>query len=70
MFEDTLSDPIHCVKRDCPPNTARFEMGELPEGWRVLEGALCAPRGYAFISNGKSRFGDEYENALLKLEEE
>ena len=39
---------------------------EMPKGWKVLEGALCAPNGYKFICNGKSRFKPGYENALLR----
>ena len=39
----------------------------LPKGWKVNVGATTAPNGYAWISNGKSLFGGEYEHALLKL---
>lgn len=38
----------------------------LPDGWRVNKGATTAPRGYAWINNGKSLFGGHYEHALLK----
>ena len=39
-----------------------------PEGWEKLEGATTAPDGYSWYSNGKSRFGEEYENALVNEE--
>jgi hypothetical protein len=39
---------------------------ELPKGWRIIEGAMTAPRGYIWICNNKSRFSKEYESALLK----
>lgn len=41
---------------------------EKPEGWIKLEGATTAPNGYSWYSNGKSRFGDEYEHALVNDE--
>jgi len=37
---------------------------EIPEGWKISEGAL-APRGFVWINNGKSRFGGEYVAALV-----
>ena len=40
-----------------------------PDGWSKLEGATTAPRGYAWYSNNKSRFGGEYEHALVKEDE-
>ena len=40
---------------------------EMPKGWRILVGALTAPRGYKWICNGKSIFSKEYEQALLKM---
>lgn len=40
---------------------------EMPKGWKVLHGALCAPNGYVFICNGESRFGGKYKHALLKV---
>ena len=39
----------------------------VPKGWKVLEGATTAPRGYKWYTNGKSRFGDQYEDALIKI---
>lgn len=38
----------------------------VPEGWIKIEGACTAPVGYSWYSNGKSRFGGEYECALVK----
>ena len=40
----------------------------VPEGWQKLEGATTAPNGYEWYNNGKSRFGGEYKNALVKKE--
>lgn len=45
-------------------------LNELPDEWRKQNGATTAPRGYVWVSNGKSRFGGEYENGLLKITEE
>ena len=42
-------------------------LNEMPSGWRFLEGAMTNPRGYKWISNGKSLFSKEYEQALLKV---
>ena len=40
-----------------------------PDGWSKLEGATTAPKGYAWYSNNKSRFSDEYRHALVKEDE-
>ena len=42
-------------------------LNELPNGWRVIEGATTAPVGYKWVNNGKSLFSKEYERALLKI---
>lgn len=39
----------------------------MPDGWKDIKGALTAPNGYKWIYNGKPIFGDEYEQALLKV---
>ena len=39
----------------------------LPKGWIFLSGARTAPYGYKWISNGKSRFSNDYEHALLRV---
>lgn len=41
---------------------------EMPKGWKFIEGASTAPRGYKWIYNGKSFFSKERETALLKVE--
>lgn len=41
-------------------------LDRLPEGWRVLKGALTAPVGYVWVCNGKSILRGEYEHALMK----
>lgn len=37
--------------------------------WKIMRGAITAPRGYVWICNGKSRFGGEYQHKLVKEEE-
>lgn len=39
---------------------------EMPEGWKVTEGAMTAPKGYKWIDNNKSRFGGERKSALIE----
>ena len=41
---------------------------KMPKGWKYTEGATTAPFGYAWANNGKSRFGGEYESALVRDE--
>lgn len=43
--------------------------GRPPKGWSKVEGALTAPNGYSWYSNGKSMFGGERESYLYKDEE-
>ena len=40
---------------------------EMPDGWHEIIGALTAPVGYKWITNGKSLFNKEYQQALLKV---
>ena len=54
-------------------NTAQQEevrgtavLDHVPEGWKVIGGCTNAPAGYRFINNNKSRFGGEYQHALVK----
>lgn len=42
----------------------------LPDGWRVMEGATCHPRGYVWICNNKSLFSKERRIGLMKVERE
>ena len=37
--------------------------------WKPVEGANTAPKGYVWISNGKSRFDPERRTALLRVED-
>lgn len=39
---------------------------DIPKGWKKLEGAITAPKGYSWYWNGKSRFSGEFECALVK----
>ena len=41
-------------------------LNQVPEGWKVVGGCTNAPAGYRFINNNKSRFGGEYQHALVK----
>lgn len=43
-------------------------LDHVPEGWRVLTGAIEHPHGYEWICNNKSRFSDEYRHALVPEE--
>ncbi len=40
-------------------------MTSVPKGWREIEGATTAPEGFKWITNGKSMFGGEREQALV-----
>ena len=40
-------------------------LDHVPDGWRVIENANTAPKGFRFVSNNKSRFGGEYRHALV-----
>ena len=41
-------------------------LDHVPEGWKVVGGATAHPAGYRWINNNKSRFGGEYQHALVK----
>lgn len=41
-------------------------LDHIPDGWKKIEGAVTAPRGYSWYYNGKSRFSGEREQALVK----
>ena len=41
-------------------------LDHVPDGWRVIGGAVNHPSGYRFINNNKSRFSGEYQHALVK----
>lgn len=43
------------------------KLDKAPKGWSKLSGATTAPKGYEWWSNGKSRFKDDYESALVKV---
>ena len=40
----------------------------VPHGWKVIKNAQNSPRGYRFISNGKSRFDKDYRIGLINEE--
>ena len=44
-----------------------FKRDSVPEGWVRVRGAMTAPLGWAWVSNGRSRFDPEggYEHALV-----
>ena len=39
------------------------------ENWKILKGATTAPAGKVWIWNGKSRFGREYKQKLIPVED-
>ena len=39
---------------------------KIPTGWKLLEGATTAPKGYKWVYNGQSLFSGNRERALLK----
>ncbi len=39
-----------------------------PNGWKEDKGATTAPKGYAWISNGKSLFSGERRTGLIKAD--
>lgn len=45
-------------------------VNSIPNGWKILEGATTAPKGYKLIYNGKSLFSKERKKALLKIKGE
>lgn len=36
--------------------------------WKPIKGATTAPKGYEWVSNGKSRFSKDYRHKLSKIE--
>lgn len=41
-------------------------LDHIPPGWKKIEGAMTAPKGYSWYSNGKSRFSGERKQALVR----
>lgn len=39
---------------------------KMPSGWKKIIGATTAPKGFMWISNGKSFFDQDYKRALLR----
>lgn len=46
----------------------KYEVNEMPKGWKVTEGTTTQPVGYVWINNGKSFFSGKQKSALLKEE--
>lgn len=42
-------------------------MKEVPKGWKENLYATTAPKGYAWIDNGKSHFDKDYKSALVPI---
>lgn len=40
----------------------------LPQGWKIYKGATNHPKGYRWITDGKSIFDKEHRYALMKVE--
>ena len=45
-------------------------VNNIPNGWKILEGATTAPKGYKWIYNNKSLFSKKRKKALLKIKGE
>lgn len=43
-------------------------LNHIPEGWRLLSGAMTAPRGYRWVFNGESLFSGKRKRALVPEE--
>ena len=43
-------------------------LDHVPKGWKILEGAMTAPRGYRWIFNGESLFSGKRKRALVPEE--
>ena len=41
-------------------------LDHVPAGWQDVGGCTNEPAGYRFLNNTKSRFGGEYQHALVK----
>lgn len=46
--------------------TATRVYSRMPKGWKETKGATTAPKGYKWISNGKSLLGGKRKSALIK----
>jgi len=42
------------------------KLNKKPKGWVKTRGATTAPKGYYWVSNGKSRFSGKRKIALVK----
>lgn len=42
------------------------KLDSLPEGWRVMDGALTQPNGWVWANNGKSIESGKRETALVR----
>lgn len=54
------------IEKTIPQQVTTKTVDTVPEGWIKTEGATAAPKGYTWYNNGKSRFGGEYQNVLVK----
>ena len=37
----------------------------IPNGWKIIQGAVTAPKGYTWISNNKSHFSGQRKTGLV-----
>lgn len=44
-------------------------LNKMPKGWKEIKGAQTAPKGYVWISNGKSIFDRNYQSGLIPIKE-
>lgn len=45
------------------------EFETIPEGWKLLKSATAHPKGYRWITDGKSLFDPEHKVALLRIDD-
>ena len=72
-IDDSIVDVkwyLHQTMKEKYPNLIFFGQyhkvyEKLPNGWKRLNGALTAPNGYYWASNGKSFFDKNIERALI-----
>ena len=46
---------------------ATRKLTKIPKGWVRTKGATTAPRGFAWYSNGASRFSGQRKIALIRI---
>ena len=63
---ENVAEQPKTIEKTTPQQVTTKTVDTVPEGWIKTEGATTAPKGYTWYNNGKSRFGGEYQNVLVK----